>query len=184
MPVPLENKSSAPILRGSLVETHLIPTAWQEGWGVILIFFPALIHLWFFLPAPCSSAALQTNSYSPWPTWDLNQVSCHKQVLSKDLFIFTCVIVFAHLILLYFVFYPWLGNAVLFHCLCCTETIPMPMRHCVLISFLLFHEQAASLLPSHLCSASCSLWLAVLSTAQLTSQVLRLPSLAALSTAL
>lgn len=51
-------------------------------------------------------------------------------------------------------------------------------------SFLPFHDQAASLLPSHLCSASCSLWLAVLSTTQLASLVLRLPGLAALSTAL
>lgn len=51
-------------------------------------------------------------------------------------------------------------------------------------SFLPFHDQAASLLPSHLCSASCSLWLALLSTTQLASLVLRLPGLAALSTAL
>lgn len=95
--LPLENESPALILRGSLVETHLIPIAWKEGWGVILIFFPALIHLWLFLPAPCLSAALQTSRCSPWPTWDLIQFSCNKQVLSKNLFIFTWLIVFVHL---------------------------------------------------------------------------------------
>lgn len=95
--LPLENKSPALILRGSLVETHLIPTAWQEGWGVILIFFPTLIHLWLFLPAPCLPAALQASTCSSWPTWELIQFSCNKQILAKTIFIFTCLIVFVHL---------------------------------------------------------------------------------------
>lgn len=167
LPVPLENKSPAPILRGFLMETHLVPTAWQEGWGVIFIFFPALIYLWLFLPAPCLSAAVQTSSCSAWPIWKrLVQVSWHKQVLSKDLFIFTCLIVFVHLILLYFVFYPLLGNAAFFHCLCCTETIPMPMWHC--LSFLSMSRLHVSFLPtSALPLAACG-WLCLL-PAQLAS---------------
>lgn len=129
-----------------------------------------------WLAAPCLCAALQTSSCSLWPTQDLIQASCHKQVFSKSLFIFTCLIIFVHL----------------FYCiLCFSHDLGLHLSSTVYAAqtqfqcqwgtvFLLFHEQAASLFPSHLCSASCSLWLAVLSTPQMTSLVLRLPGLAAL----